>query len=41
MEKPASTPFKQMNAKQKTIYILRIAACILSFGFLFPNAMNE
>ena len=36
-----STPFKDMTAGRKMKFILKLAACILSFGFLFPNVMND
>ena len=33
--------FKQMSGRQKTVFILKLAASILSFGILFPNLMSE
>ena len=51
MEKPAAQgsaataqhklTFKQMNGKQKTIFILKLTISILSFGMIFPNLMSD
>jgi hypothetical protein len=49
MEKPAAQgsaataaqkkelTFKQMNGKQKTVFIAKLVISILSFGFIFPD----
>jgi hypothetical protein len=34
-------PFKQMDPRQKTVFILKIAACIVTFGFMFPTIMSD
>jgi hypothetical protein len=39
--KSQGTPFKQMSSKQKLIFILKVAACVLSFGMVFPNVMSD
>jgi hypothetical protein len=36
-----STPFKDMTPAGKMRFILKVAACIISFGFLFPNVMSD
>ena len=33
--------FKQMSGRQKTVFVLKLAASILSFGMLFPNLMSD
>jgi hypothetical protein len=33
--------FKQMSGKQKTVFILKLIASIVSFGMLFPNLMSD
>ena len=35
------TPYAQMSAAQKVKFVLKLSACILSFGFIFPNVMGE
>jgi hypothetical protein len=39
--KPEGTPYKQMKPKQKMMFILKLAICILTFGIAFPNVMSE
>lgn len=49
MDKPQQAPraaqpslkFAQMNPRQKVIFILKLAVCILSFGFIFPGISSE
>jgi len=36
-----STPYAQMKPAQKVRFILKLAACILTFGFVFPNVMSD
>jgi hypothetical protein len=33
--------FKQMSGSQKTVFILKLAVSIVSFGMIFPNLMND
>lgn len=33
--------FKQMSGRQKTVFILKLAISIVSFGMLYPNLMND
>lgn len=34
-------PFAQMTAKQKAVFIFKLAVCILTFGMVFPNVMSD
>lgn len=36
-----SLTFKEMSGGQKTVFILKLAVCIVSFGMIFPNIMND
>jgi hypothetical protein len=36
-----SLTYKQMSAGQKTVFILKLAVCIVSFGMIFPNIMSD
>ena len=36
-----SLKFKDMNAKQKIVFVLKIAVCIISGGMIFPNIMHD
>jgi hypothetical protein len=36
-----SLKFREMAPLQKTKFVLRLALCILSFGFIYPNIMSE
>jgi hypothetical protein len=33
--------FKQMSPGQKTVFILKLVVCIVTFGMVFPNLMND
>jgi hypothetical protein len=35
------TPYGQMKPAQKFRFVVRLAVCILTFGFVFPNIMGE
>ena len=35
MEK--AIPYKEMKPVQKTVFVLKLVVCILSFGMLFPT----
>ena len=53
MDKPAPTPFDKvityptgtkfadMTRMQKVIFVAKLAACICTFGFAFPNVQND
>ncbi len=32
-----SLKFSQMTGLQKTVFVFKLAVCILSFGFIFPK----
>jgi hypothetical protein len=33
--------YKDMNGKEKVIFILKLAVCIMTFGMAFPNVMSD
>ncbi|MEO8385271.1 MAG: hypothetical protein ABI583_08515 [Betaproteobacteria bacterium] len=35
------TPFADMRPNQKTLFILKVMLCVVSFGFIFPNVMTS
>lgn len=35
------TPYDRMSGKQKLRFIFKLAVCILTFGFIFPNVMAD
>ena len=35
------TPYAKMSSEQKLRFILKLAVCILTFGFAFPNVMSD
>lgn len=49
MENPRQAPqaaqpslkFAQMTRRQKVVFILKLAVCILSFGFIFPGITSD
>jgi hypothetical protein len=34
-------PFAQMTGRQKAVFILKLAICIVTFGMAFPNVMSD
>jgi len=34
------TPFGDMLPNQKTLFVLKVILCVVSFGFIFPNVMS-
>ena len=36
-----SLRFDQMTPRQKAVFILKLAVCILSFGFIYPHILSE
>ena len=36
-----SLKFDQMTPQQKAVFILKLAVCILSFGFIFPGLTSD
>ena len=42
MEAPKkSTPWVEMTVQQKFKFVCKLVVCIISFGFVFPNLMND
>jgi hypothetical protein len=39
--KSSGTPYGEMKPKQKVIFILKLAICIMTFGMAFPNVMSD
>ena len=35
------TPFKEMLPQKKLFFVLKVVACVVSFGFIFPNVMMD
>jgi hypothetical protein len=35
------TPYAKMTVSQKVRWIAKLAVCILTFGFVFPNIMGD
>jgi hypothetical protein len=33
--------YREMAPLQKVKFVLKLAVCLLSFGFIFPNMMSE
>jgi hypothetical protein len=36
-----SIKFSEMTRRQKIVFILKLATCIVSFGMIYPNIMND
>ena len=35
------TPFGDMPPNKKTLFVLKVMLCVVSFGFIFPNVMSS
>jgi hypothetical protein len=35
------TPYSKMTMAHKVRFIVKLAVCILTFGFVFPNIMGD
>ena len=35
------TPFGDMSPNKKTLFVLKVMLCVVSFGFIFPNVMSS
>jgi len=40
-EPDRGTPFDKMTRQKKTIFVVKVLVCALSFGFLFADVMNS
>jgi hypothetical protein len=39
---PAASPkFAEMTRRQKFVFVLKVAACVISFGMIYPNIMSD
>jgi hypothetical protein len=36
-----SIKFSEMARREKIVFVLKLAVCIVSFGMIFPNIMND
>ena len=36
-----SKPWAEMNGNQKFAFVCKLAISIISFGFIYPNLMND
>ena len=36
-----SPRFAQMTRRQKIVFVVKVAICILSFGLIYPNIMSD
>ena len=41
MSEAKSIKFKDMTAMQKTVFVLKVAVCIISGGFIYPHIMID
>ena len=42
MNAPKKTlPWKDMNGKQKAVFVCKLVLSIISFGFIYPNLMSD
>jgi hypothetical protein len=42
MEAPRkSRPWTDMSGQQKVIFVCKVIVSVISFGFIFPNLMND
>jgi hypothetical protein len=41
MPEARSIKFKDMTAMQKTVFVLKVAVCIISGGFIYPHIMVD
>jgi hypothetical protein len=39
--KKAALKFREMTSPQKCLFIFKLAICIMTFGMVFPNVMND
>jgi hypothetical protein len=39
--KTLGTPFSDMQPATKIRWVLKLAVCVMSFGFVFPNVMSD
>ena len=37
----SSVPFREMTLRQKFVFVCKLSACILTFGFAFPHVLID
>jgi hypothetical protein len=40
-QKHQGIAYKDMTPKQKVVFVLKVIACVVSFGMAFPNVMAD
>lgn len=38
---PPSLRFSEMTRRQKIVFVLKLVVCVISFGMIYPNIMND
>jgi len=38
---PTGRKYADMTSRQKTFFVVKLIACICTFGFAFPNVQND
>jgi hypothetical protein len=39
---PAGSPkFAEMTGRQKVVFVFKITVCLISFGLIYPNILND
>jgi len=33
--------YNEMTRRQKVVWVLKLAVCIISFGMIYPNVMHD
>ena len=43
MDRPKNLgkPYNEMSSQQKVKFVVKLVLCIITFGFVFPNVMEE
>jgi hypothetical protein len=41
MAEAQAVRFKDMTGKQKFVFVLKVTACVISFGMVYPNIMHD
>jgi len=41
IEYPSGRKFADMTRQQKLIFVVKVVACVCTFGFAFPNVQND
>jgi hypothetical protein len=38
---PPAPRFAEMTRRQKIVFVLKVLVCVVSFGMIYPNIMND